>query len=80
MQLPKNFMDVAGKFKGLTPDRKKQIVEHFSLLPEDAGHKVYAQFQQNGGPEAEFVKAIFEKQPPQPPAKNAAPEDEEKSE
>lgn len=80
MQLPKDFMDVAGKFKGLTPDRKKQIVEHFSLLPEDAGHKVYKQFQDNGGPEAEFVKAIFEKQPPQPPAKIEAPEEEKSDE
>lgn len=77
MQLPKNFMDVAGKFEGLTPDRKKQILEHFTHLPEGAGHAVYTQFQKNGGPEAEFVKAIFEQNPPQPPA---APEEDKADE
>jgi hypothetical protein len=76
MQLPKNFMDAAGKFEGLTPARKQQIIEHFSLLPEDGGHKVYQQFQANGGPEAEFVKAIFESKPPSPPAKETMPEDD----
>ena len=77
-------MDVAGQFKGLTPERKKQIIEHFASLPEAGIQKTYQQFQANGGPEAEFVKAIFEQRAtrpavaPQPAPKASEPKKEVK--
>lgn len=64
MQLPKNALAVADKFTGLSPERKKQLLEHLVHIPDASGKPVIDQIIKNGGKEAEFVQAVFNIQAP----------------
>lgn len=63
---------IADRFDGLTPERKTQILEHITDLPDaNSRQRAITQIVKNGGPEAELVTLVYQKEATMNDGKNA---------
>lgn len=59
MNLPKDAREIVARFPELSAERKQQIADHLTALPESTANKTVAEFMKAGGPEARFVSALL---------------------